>query len=376
MRLTVLTIFAAILVTIGLAQEPEISVSLYKTLDVCVPAAFNPDWTMIAGSDGANIHISDVQTGKKIRTLEGKIFEYDYSDSCYIISTAGMILVDSTIHYNVGGYALYRTRDEYSYCVTSVCFSPDGTILASTSWNEIKLWRVSDGSELRTLNGHSNAVSSVCFSPDGKLLVSGSIDGTINIWNVSEGDLLETLNGHRNEIESVCFSHDGSILGSMDRSNINLWRVSDWSLQKTLRERFGGGDTYSICFSPDDSLMASGTRYNKAIMLWSVSDGKLLKRFKHPYDHITEIVTVNSVCFSPDGSIIAASSQNPSPHAVRLWRVSDGSVINTFEEHNVWSVSFSPDGSLLASIGSRRRGNEIKGVNLWKIDPPLAPLKK
>ena len=58
--------------------------------------------------------------------------------------------------------------------VGSVAFSPDGQTLASVSGDRtIKLWRVSDGTLLRTL-WHTGGVTSVAFSPDGQTLASGS----------------------------------------------------------------------------------------------------------------------------------------------------------------------------------------------------------
>jgi WD40 repeat protein len=59
-----------------------------------------------------------------------------------------------------------------------------------------ELWRVSDGSLVRTLAGHADVVVSVSFSPDGSLLASGSGDGTIKLWRVSDGSLVRTLTGH------------------------------------------------------------------------------------------------------------------------------------------------------------------------------------
>jgi len=48
----------------------------------------------------------------------------------------------------------------------------------------VQLWRVADGTLLRTLKGHTDEVTGVAFTPDGRLLVSGSKDGTIRLWGV------------------------------------------------------------------------------------------------------------------------------------------------------------------------------------------------
>ena len=40
--------------------------------------------------------------------------------------------------------------------------------------NNIKLWSVETGQEIKTLVGHTSSVKSVAFSPDGETVVSGS----------------------------------------------------------------------------------------------------------------------------------------------------------------------------------------------------------
>jgi WD40 repeat protein len=71
--------------------------------------------------------------------------------------------------------------------VQVVAFSPDGTMLATGSWdNNVGLFRVSDGSLLRMLEGHVNEVFGVAFSPDGALLATGSKDGIIMVWGRQE----------------------------------------------------------------------------------------------------------------------------------------------------------------------------------------------
>jgi WD40 repeat protein len=72
--------------------------------------------------------------------------------------------------------------------VSSVCFSPDGTLLASGSFDmTVKVWDVGSGECVKTLSGHRGRVLSVCFSPDGTLLASGSWDGEVKVWDVGSG---------------------------------------------------------------------------------------------------------------------------------------------------------------------------------------------
>ncbi|KAA1094067.1 proteinral transcription repressor [Puccinia graminis f. sp. tritici] len=70
--------------------------------------------------------------------------------------------------------------------VTSVCVSPDGSLLAAGSLDTVvRLWDTSNGQLLDKLKGHKDSVYSVAFSPDGKFLVSGSLDKTLKLWDLA-----------------------------------------------------------------------------------------------------------------------------------------------------------------------------------------------
>jgi WD40 repeat protein/tRNA A-37 threonylcarbamoyl transferase component Bud32 len=242
---------------------------------------------------------------------------------------------------------------KHTWSVQCVTFSPDGELLASGSGdNMVRLWRVSDGSLLRTLEGHASSVVSIAFSPDSLLLASGSWDKTVRLWRVSDGALLRTIEGHTNDIEIVTFSPDGRILASgSDENTVYLWRVTDGKLLRTLK---GHTDwVWSVAFSPDGEMLASGS-FDKTVRLWRVSDGALLRTIEGHTNDI-EIVT-----FSPDGRILASGADD---NMVRLWRVADGTLLRTLVGHTDWvrSVAFSPDGELLAS------GSDDRTVRLWRV---------
>ena len=118
------------------------------------------------------------------------------------------------------GTNIATLQGAYECTVFSVSFSPDGTTLASGSWDgTVKLWDVATGTNIATLQGHSSGVSSVSFSPDGTTLASGSSDDTVKLWDVATGTNIATLQGHTNGVSSVSFSPDGTTLasGSWDR---------------------------------------------------------------------------------------------------------------------------------------------------------------
>src|SRR5207248_3245382 len=86
----------------------------------------------------------------------------------------------------VGGFRSYVPG------VKTVVFSPDGTRLATTSWDgTVKLSDVDGGQGLWTLKG---AGQTVAFSPDGTLLAAGGGE-EVKLCDAASGQVLRTLSG-------------------------------------------------------------------------------------------------------------------------------------------------------------------------------------
>ncbi|KAH6869895.1 hypothetical protein B0T10DRAFT_377366, partial [Thelonectria olida] len=82
----------------------------------------------------------------------------------------------------------------HKYVVNSVCFSPDGTLVASSSEDKtVRIWRSDDGACVQELKGHTSSVWSVAFSPDGTLVASGSGDKTVRLWRSDDGACVQKI---------------------------------------------------------------------------------------------------------------------------------------------------------------------------------------
>ncbi|WP_240038738.1 MULTISPECIES: AAA-like domain-containing protein [Okeania] len=259
------------------------------------------------------------------------------------------MLVVTALHQAVYGVKERNRLEGHKDGVSSVCFSPNGTLIASGSRdNSLKLWSLS-GKELKTFTGHNDRIHSICFHPDGQILASAGADTTIKLWSIDGTELQSFTTEHRNLVSSVSFSPDGQTLasGSFDKT-IKLWSLDGRELQTLIGHK---NRVSSISFSPDGQTLASASG-DKTIKLWSL-DGRELKTFiGHTYH-------VNSVSFSPDGQTIASASADTT---IKLWNL-DGKELQTFRGNRDWvnAVSFSPDGQILASASAD------KIIKFWNI---------
>jgi WD40 repeat protein len=149
--------------------------------------------------------------------------------------------------------------------------------------------------------------------------------------------------GHTGLVYSVAFSPDGKVLatGSFDNT-VKLWDFASRKELQTLKGHTAA--VYSVAWSADGTMLASGSQ-DKTIRLWDPKTGKTYRELKGHGD------IVDAVAFSPDGKLLASCSSDKS---VRLWNTSDGKEVKNLGAHkeSAYGLAFSPNGLLLASCGN------------------------
>jgi hypothetical protein len=196
-------------------------------------------------------------------------------------------------------------------------WSPDGSLLAVAISGAVEVWRVRDGRLLETIKDRDISTGTfgvLDWGPDGKVLAVQAVPSYVKLWDVGSGKLLKTLGPGPRQVETVSFSPDGRLV-AMGGDSLELWDADEG-----IRVHELDGHVYvsSLAFSPDGDLLASGGTTGE-IRLWRTSDGALLDTYPGHRPDNDEFDYVSALAFSSGGSRIFSYGEGP----VRVWPVEE-----------------------------------------------------
>ena len=244
--------------------------------------------------------------------------------------------------------------------VAALAWSRKNVIAVSGNNGRVQLWSL-DGRPrlvhavhgLRSTTGFPEAVTTLAFSPDGSLLAGGDINhtaynvqwryGTTAVWEAGSGRLLWKVRSKRGWVTSVAFSPDGRTLAAADESGVvTLYAASSGRPVGTLRLEGGGG--VSAAFAPDGTI-ATGDDAG-IIQLWNPANGRELGK-----PTLVASAPVASIQFDPTGETFATAGG--SDGFAKLWTTRTLRPLgNAFTgPQGPWgNAEFTPDGSRLVTI--------------------------
>ena len=259
--------------------------------------------------------------------------------------------------------------DEYAeVSARSVAFSRDGGILAiGGDDGTIQLWDAGTNKHLKTLVALKSPVDILAFTPDGHTLLSGQTQIiSLGLWDVDLGrrhkrpgivwaskettliNIVSTVNGS-------IFAVTGDV--TSDKFGLSQVKPTDDDLSdlSDLLRRYSSGHGVPvdvIAFSPDGSILASGSSKDKVIHIWDTVTGLRLKTL------IGHNSGVLSIAFSPDGRVLASGSDGE----ILLWNAGTGQQLQTLVGYTdgVSSLAFNVNGRILA-------GGSNGEVLLWDV---------
>ena len=232
--------------------------------------------------------------------------------------------------------------------ITAVAYSKDGKSVASTDASgATTLWSTPQGKTpgalVKTFPG-SGPATACALLPDNATIVAAGGDKIVHFLKSIPlfVDLGDEKTRHKSQVYSVAFSPDGKLVASGGAdNNIILWDLATGKPTKTLSGH--KAQVYSVAFSADGKQFVSASG-DKTVIVWNLADGKPIKTLEGAKDILYRVAFV-----AGDKQVIAGGVDK----ILHIWDIASGKEVKTLsgQPDEIYGLAFSPDGKRLATAG-------------------------
>ncbi|TIA25305.1 hypothetical protein D6C81_01839 [Aureobasidium pullulans] len=303
--------------------------SLFES-DGGFPAAFSSNGTLLAFTSFAGWPDRDLQ-----------VWNVDHGTLVYSMRLNAQL---SSVAFDpTAAHIAFSIRDVDIACDEFNSTDPDRGIENAC----ICIWNLATDSVDHVLRGHTEKVEKIVFSPNGTLLATTSSDHTAKIWDAHSGLLRCTLAGDSG-IPEISFSSDSNMVASLlDNSALKIWDRRNDNIRSVVAfDEVGSfSEEASLAFALDDHLYAAkGSR----LVICDVYQSAIQRRVEL-MDLDIDFSGILRNEFASDGSMFAVHAVEA--QKVYLWRTADlslCSVVSAVSDQYECKFELSNDGAYIA----------------------------
>lgn len=242
---------------------------------------------------------------------------------------------------------------------TSLAFDPTGDrLLIGTHDGIVHVWNIQEYGPRGYHKLHDGSVTSIQFSPDGKLLATSSYSATM-LLDADTFEVKHRFSAGEYSMGPAAFTADGEYLAMWVPTEIQFWNVA--TKQNTFQIRMIVPDSHQFAFSPDNRAVVMNTVNDLEDLKLTICDrttGEVIMAVPGHEQYLNLGWRINAYEYHPSGRYFATASPD---RTIRLWDAKTLQEISVLHGHTggVRDIAFSPDGRWLAS------GSKDGTVRLW-----------